>query len=52
MRATTLHRHHLIRKEFKARLGTMPVMHLYAYIGQQFGYSEEAIRKILAKKPP
>ncbi len=33
-------------------LGTMPVMKIYVVLGEQFGYSDETIRRILRKKPP
>ena len=54
MRPTTIKRYKHIREAFNARIGTMPVMRLYACLAEQFDLSEERIRKILAKKmrPP
>ena len=43
-------RHARIRAAAKQYYGTMPVMHLYTKLALDFGYSEENIRKILAKK--
>ncbi len=51
MRPTTLKRHRRIHQAFKD-LPPMPVMLAYARLGEQFGLSEERIRKILAKKSP
>ncbi len=50
MRPTTLKRHNLIRQEANKLLGTMPAMRLYIQLAEQFGLSDERIRKILAKK--
>ena len=52
MKASTKRRYQRIREAFNARLGTMPVMRLYAQIGEDFDLSEERIRKILARKKP
>ena len=52
MRPTTIKRHQLIRTEFNKLVGTMPVMDIYVRLGEQFGMSDEWIRKILAKKHP
>ena len=43
-------RHKAVREAFKA-LPPMPVMKAYVLLGEQFGLSDERIRKILAKKP-
>ena len=51
MRATTKERHRRIRAAFNA-LPPMPAMSAYARLAEQFGLSEERIRKILAKKSP
>ena len=52
MRPTTIKRYRLIRRAAGELYGTMPVMRIYAHLAEQFGYTDEAIRKILAKKPP
>jgi len=52
MRPTTIKRHAQIRKAFLKLIGTMPVMKIYVQLGEQFGMSDEWIRKILAKKHP
>ena len=52
MKDTTAKRYQRIREAFHARLGTMPVMRLYAQLAAEFELSEEWIRKILAKKHP
>ena len=52
MRPTTIKRHQLIRTEFNKLVGTMPVMHIYIRLGEQFGMSDETIRHILAKNHP
>ena len=49
MRTTTIQRHRRIRNEATRLLGTMPAMHIYAHLAEKFGYSEERIRKIIAK---
>jgi len=51
MRTTTIKRHRVIREAYKA-LPPMPVMKAYVQLGEQFGLSDEWIRKILAKKHP
>ena len=51
MKPTTLKRHQRIRQAFKT-LPPMPAMKAYIVLGEQFGLSDEAIRKILAKKHP
>ena len=51
MKPTTIKRHQLIREAFN-RLPSMPVMLAYVRLGEQFGLSDETIRKILAKKHP
>jgi hypothetical protein len=50
MKEMTLKRHALIRCAFKKMLGTMPVMRIYLELSEQFGLSDETIRKILGKK--
>ena len=50
MRPTTIQRHQRIRQEANKLLGTMPAMRLYIQLAEQFGLSDERIRKILAKK--
>ena len=52
MKPSTQKRYRVIRQAFNGLLGTMPVMHIYARLADQFDLSEERIRKILAKKPP
>ena len=52
MKASTIKRYKRIRLMFNELLGTMPVMHIYARLAEQFDLSEERIRKILAKKGP
>ena len=54
MRPTTAKRYSRIRKAFGELAGTMPAMHIYARLAEQFDLSEERVRKILAKKmrPP
>ena len=51
MRPTTEKRYKRIRKAF-GELPPMPAMRAYVILGEQFGMSDEWIRKILAKKPP
>jgi hypothetical protein len=51
MKKSTSIRHERIRQAAKQFYGKMPVMHLYTKLALDFGYSEENIRKILAKKP-
>ena len=50
MKEMTIKRHALIRRAFKKMLGTMPVMRIYLKLSEQFGLSDERIRKILGKK--
>lgn len=45
-------RNKTIVRIFGALYGTMPTMVLYARIGQDFGLSEESVRKIVRKTPP
>ena len=54
MRPTTEKRYKRIRQAAGLLYGTMPVMHMYARLAQDFDLSEERIRKILAPKhsPP
>lgn len=52
MKATTLRRYRRIREAAARLYGTMPVMHIYARLAEDFELSEERVRKILAKKPP
>lgn len=54
MRPTTQKRHRRIREAYKKIVGTMPAMHIYAHLAEEFDLSEERIRKILARKksPP
>jgi len=51
MRPTTLQRHRRIRQAYNA-LPAMPAMKAYLRLGEQFGLSDERIRKILAKNHP
>ncbi|MBQ6984368.1 MAG: hypothetical protein IJM92_11410 [Fibrobacter sp.] len=51
MKATTIQRHQRIRQAYNA-LPPMPAMKAYIVLGEQFGLSDEWIRKILAKKHP
>ena len=44
-------RNKTIVRRFDALYGTMPTMVLYARIGQDFGLSEETVRKIVRKTP-
>ena len=50
MKKSTSLRHERIRQAAAHLYGTMPVMHLYTKLALDFGYSEERIRHILAKK--
>ena len=50
MKKSTSMRHARIRAAAKQYYGKMPVMHLYTKLALDFGYSEERIRHILAKK--
>ena len=52
MRETTKKRHERIRQAAAHMYGTMPAMKLYVALGEDFGMSDEQIRKILAKKRP
>jgi hypothetical protein len=52
MRETTRKRYERIRQAAAHMYGTMPVMQLYACLAADFDLSEEAVRKILAKKRP
>ena len=52
MRTTTQKRYQLIRQAAANLYGTMPVMHIYAHLAEQFGMGETTIRRILSKKPP
>ena len=52
MKATTMERHKKIREAFLLLVGTMPLMKIYVVLGEQFGFSDDTIRKILHKKPP
>jgi hypothetical protein len=47
MKPTTLRRYQRIRRAFNQLAGTMPIMQIYAALAEQFGYSDESIRKIL-----
>lgn len=49
MKPTTRKRYERIRQAAAHMIGTMPVMHLYAALARDFGYSEEHIRRILSK---
>jgi hypothetical protein len=49
MKPTTRKRYERIRQAAAHMFGTMPVMHLYAALARDFGYSEEHIRRILSK---
>ena len=51
MRSTTIKRHQAVRAAFNA-LPPMPAMKAYVLLGEQFGLSDEWIRKILAKNHP
>ena len=50
MKKSTQLRHERIRQAAAHMYGKMPVMHLYTKLAIDFGYSEDRIRKILAKK--
>lgn len=50
MKETTRKRYERIRQAAAHMYGTMPVMQLYACLAADFELSEEAVRKILAKK--
>ena len=52
MKETTKKRYEQIRKAAARMYGKMPVMKLYVVLGEDFGLSDERIRKILAKKHP
>ncbi len=55
MKKSTSMRHERIRQAAAHMYGKMPVMHLYTKLALDFGYSEQHIRRILAKnakKPP
>ena len=52
MRTTTQKRYQRIRQAAADLYGTMPVMHIYARLAEQFDLSEERIRKIIRKKSP
>ena len=52
MKPTTKQRYKRIREAAGELYGTMPVMRIYARLGERFELSEERIRKILAKKSP
>ena len=51
MRETTKKRHQAVREAYKA-LPPMPAMKAYVVLGERFGLTDEAIRKIMAKKHP
>lgn len=50
MRETTKKRHERIRQAAAHMYGKMPVMKLYVALGEDFGMSDEQIRKILAHR--
>ena len=55
MKKSTSIRHERVRQAAAHMYGKMPVMHLYTKLALDFGYSEQHIRRILAKnakKPP
>ena len=52
MKSTTLRRYRRIKQAAAELYGTMPVMHIYARLAEQFDLSESTIRGILAKKHP
>ncbi len=52
MRETTKKRYERIRQAAAHMYGKMPAMKLYVVLGEDFGMSDERIRKILAKKHP
>ena len=52
MRQTTIDRHQKVRDAFNALPKDLPAMRIYVILGEQFGYSDEHIRRILRKKHP
>ena len=46
---STVQRYRIIQQAVKQRLGTMPVMMVYAQVAQEFGMTEETVRKIIRK---
>ena len=51
MRPTTMQRHQAVRDAFNA-LPPMPAMKAYLRLSEQFGFSDDHIRRILRKKHP